>query len=139
MPRIASTVARTLACAALAACVAPPSPSTAASLTLTSCELPGVAGSARCGTYEVPEDRAKPDGRKVSLHVVVLPATGTDRAPDPVISFAGGPGQSAVDEAPAFAQVHAKLRERRDVVLVDLRGTGKSAPLFCKGMMGEHG
>ena len=139
MPRIASTVVRTFACAALAACFAPPSPSAAASLTLGPCELPGVAGPARCGTYEVPEDRAKPEGRKVPLHVVVLPATGTDRAPDPVISFAGGPGQSSVDEAAGFAMVHAKLRERRDVVLVDLRGTGKSAALLCKGLMGEHG
>ncbi|HEV8240872.1 MAG TPA: alpha/beta hydrolase [Thermoanaerobaculia bacterium] len=108
-------------------------------LTLKPCTLEGIAGQARCGNYEVPEDRGNPNGRKIALRVVVLPATGTDHAPDPVISFAGGPGQSSVDEAAGLAAAHARLRARRDVVLVDLRGTGGSVPLLCKQLMGEHG
>jgi pimeloyl-ACP methyl ester carboxylesterase len=106
---------------------------------LSPCTLPGVAAEARCSTYEVPEDRAKPEGRRVPLRVVVLPATGPDRAPDPVVSFAGGPGDSAVEEAGFLASQHAELHKRRDFVLVDLRGTGGSAPLLCKELMGEHG
>jgi len=120
-----------------AACSAAAEPKPA--LTLSPCKLEGVAGPARCGTYEVPEDRGNPNGRKIGLRVVVLPATGPDRAPDAVISFAGGPGQSDVDEAAGLAAAHAALRARHDVVLVDLRGTGGSAPLLCKELMGEHG
>jgi hypothetical protein len=36
------------------------------------CVVEGV--DARCGTFVVPENRAKPNGREIGLHVVVLPA-----------------------------------------------------------------
>jgi hypothetical protein len=36
------------------------------------CVVEGI--DARCGTFAVPEDRAKPDGRTIELNVVVLPA-----------------------------------------------------------------
>jgi len=101
--------------------------------------VPGIAGEARCGTYEVPENRARPNGRMVPLKVLVLPALGAKREPDPIVSFAGGPGDSAVDEAVGFATMYPKLRERRDAVFIDLRGTGGSAPLHCSGMRGTAG
>src|SRR5262249_2652678 len=41
-----------------------------------------------------------------------------------------GPGQSATEAYPLAGYV-AKVRERRDVVMVDQRGTGKSNPLAC--------
>jgi pimeloyl-ACP methyl ester carboxylesterase len=108
-------------------------------LALTPCEVPGVPGTVRCGTYEVPENRSRPQGAKVRLRVVVLPATGAAPAPDPVVPFAGGPGASVVDQARIFATRHAQLRANRDVVLVDLRGTGGSEPLVCPELKGERG
>ena len=81
----------------------------------------------------------QPNGRKVPLKVVVLPATGAHREPDPILHFAGGPGQGVTDEAVAFAMMNASAREKRDGVFIDLRGTGGSAPLNCKSLMGEHG
>jgi pimeloyl-ACP methyl ester carboxylesterase len=130
----------TVAALALAASAASAVPSLAApALALKPCSLPGVTGEVRCGTYEVPEDRADPASRKIPLRVVVLPATGSDRAPDPVVSFSGGPGESAVEEATYFAVAHPALRARRDVVLVDVRGTGESAPLSCEQLKGERG
>ena len=36
------------------------------------CVVDGV--DARCGTFVVPENRAKPDGRTIGLRVVVLPS-----------------------------------------------------------------
>src|ERR1044072_7633321 len=130
----------TVAAPPLAAWAASAVPSLAApALALKPCSLPGVTGEVRCGTYEVPEDRADPASRKIPLRVVVLPATGSDRAPDPVVSFSGGPGESAVEEATYFAVAHPALRARRDVVLVDVRGTGESAPLSCEQLKGERG
>jgi pimeloyl-ACP methyl ester carboxylesterase len=116
----------------------PPARSSPPRLALSPCTVEGVAGEARCGTHEVPEDRARPQGRTVRLRVLVLPATGGQPALEPVVGFAGGPGESAVEEAAAMAMVHAELRRRHDFVLVDLRGTGGSEPLACPGLQGTR-
>src|SRR5215217_579 len=68
-------------------------------LTIGACTDPALPKDARCGTYEVFENRAAKKGRKIPLRVVVLPALGPDRLPDPVVYFAGGPGQSSVEGA----------------------------------------
>src|SRR5689334_15223653 len=105
---------------------------TSSPLILKDCDVQGLQGKARCGTLEVYEDRAAREGRKISLNIVVLPATGTPREPDPLFYFAGGPGSSATEDAPGIAQIFAKVREHRDLVFVDQRGTGGSNPLNCE-------
>lgn len=99
----------------------------------------GFPADARCGIYEVWENRDAKKGRKIPLQVVVLPARGADRLPDPVIYFAGGPGDSSVQEGVYVGQELDKLRDRRDILLVDLRGTGKSGGLFCPELQGTVG
>jgi pimeloyl-ACP methyl ester carboxylesterase len=99
---------------------------------LSSCEVPGIPGKAQCGRYEVFEDRASGKGRKISLRILVLPATGSDRAPDPMVYIAGGPGSSSVEDAEWVAQLMAKIREHRDLLFIDQRGTGESHPLNCQ-------
>jgi pimeloyl-ACP methyl ester carboxylesterase len=99
-------------------------------ITLQPCELRGAPG-AKCGTLEVFENRAARKGRKISINVVVLPATSTTREPDPLFYFAGGPGSGATEDAPGIAQAFARIRDHRDLVFVDQRGTGKSHPLDC--------
>src|SRR5689334_15907434 len=102
----------------------------AALISLAPCEVPGTdpatKDKARCGTFEVFEDREHKAGRKIALKVVVYPATGTDKAPDPLFYIPGGPGHSATDDAPYVAQQAARIREHRDLVFVDERGTGGS-------------
>lgn len=100
-------------------------------ITLTDCEVQGISGKQKCGTLEVYENRAAKTGRKISLNIVVYPATGEKREPDPIFYFAGGPGSAATDDARGFVPQFAKLREHRDLVFVDQRGTGKSHPLDC--------
>ena len=102
----------------------------------------GFPADARCGIYEVWENRDAKKGRKIPLQVVVLPARGANPLPDPVIYFAGGPGDSSVQEGVYVGLELYKLRDRRDILLVDLRGTGKSGGLFCtelKGAVGVQG
>lgn len=103
----------------------------APSLDLLSCELPGLDRPALCGTLAVAEDPAKPDGRTIPLRVAVLPARGASPLPDPVFYLAGGPGLGTTASAGMFGDGFSALQERRDVVLVDLRGTGRSNPLDC--------
>ncbi len=87
---------------------------------------------AQCTTFAVPEDRARPDGRKIKLNIAWLPPTSETAAlPDPVFFLAGGPGQSAVDTYPGLDPVFEEVRKQRHVVLVDQRGTGKSNLLSC--------
>ena len=97
-------------------------------LKLGACSDPALPKESRCGTYEVFENRAARKGRKIPLRVVVLRALGKDRLPDPVVYFAGGPGEASVDEGIYVAQELAPLRQRRDFLLVDPRGTGGSGP-----------
>jgi pimeloyl-ACP methyl ester carboxylesterase len=78
----------------------------------------------------VPENRDKPDGRKVSLFVAVLPANTLHPRADPLFILAGGPGQAASFLGP-FAAALTGVRKDRDIVLVDQRGTGRSSPLVC--------
>jgi pimeloyl-ACP methyl ester carboxylesterase len=101
------------------------------SLALTDCRLPNLSTAAQCGTLKVPEDRSKPDGRKVDIFAAVLPANTVSPKDDPLVVLAGGPGQAASTLAP-FASRLNELRRTRDVVLIDQRGTGRSSPLVCE-------
>ena len=103
----------------------------AAALTLEPCRVPGVAQDARCGVVARPLDPARPDGATIGVHVAVLPALARAKRPDPVFFFAGGPGQSAIDLAGHVERLLGRLRQRRDIVLIDQRGTGRSAALAC--------
>src|ERR1041384_5644506 len=100
-------------------------------LVLNDCAIQGVQGPAKCGTLEVYENRAKKQGRRISLNLVVLPATGDKREPDPFVYFAGGPGSAATEDAQGIAGAFKKVREHHDLLFVDQRGTGKSHPLDC--------
>ncbi|MGH8106585.1 MAG: alpha/beta fold hydrolase, partial [Arenimonas sp.] len=57
--------------------------------------------------------------------------------PDPVFMLAGGPGQSALESYPQLHQAFVDVIKKRNVILVDQRGTGKSNPLICKDASGK--
>ncbi len=103
----------------------------AAAPALTPCRLDGIEHEARCGTLERPLDPAAPQGARITLHYAVLPALARNKQPDPVFFLAGGPGQSAIEMAGPVAGMLSRFLNRRDVVLIDQRGTGRSAPLLC--------
>lgn len=111
--------------AAARAASAPPAPG------LQECRLRGLEHAAWCGTLSRPLSAAAPQGPKITLHYAVLPALARLPKPDPVFFFAGGPGQSAIDLAAPVARMLARFSNRRDLVLIDQRGTGRSAPLAC--------
>src|ERR1700755_398718 len=55
---------------------------------LAPCEVSGAAEGAKeqalCGAYEVFENRATKSGRRIKLKIVVFPATGREKAADPL-------------------------------------------------------
>lgn len=103
----------------------------ATALELSPCWLKGWPRAVQCGVLQRPLDPARPQGVRIDIHVAVVPALARNKAPDAVFFFAGGPGQSAIDLAGPLTAAHARLQQRRDLVFVDQRGTGRSAPLKC--------
>jgi pimeloyl-ACP methyl ester carboxylesterase len=93
------------------------------------CRIPDYDKEVLCATYPVWENRETRQGRKIGLNIVILPALGPDKQPDPVFELAGGPGQGTASIAPIYTG--SLLRRNRDFVLVDQRGTGRSNPLDC--------
>jgi pimeloyl-ACP methyl ester carboxylesterase len=87
--------------------------------------------AARCGVLEVPEDWSHPEGAAIELSVAVVPALNRRAAAAPLFLLAGGPGQGATAMYTSFAAAFARVNRNHDLVLIDQRGTGKSAPLTC--------
>jgi pimeloyl-ACP methyl ester carboxylesterase len=99
------------------------------------CPAAAKAAGARCGVLHVPENPARPHGRKIGLNVLVLPATGPVRDPKRAqYDLEGGPGFAATDFLEFYAGDGALYRQATDIVLADMRGTGGSNPLRCAGI-----
>jgi pimeloyl-ACP methyl ester carboxylesterase len=97
----------------------------------TPCFVPGWHHELQCGQLSQPLDAASPQGVQIEVHYVVAPAMARHKNADPVFFLAGGPGQSAIAVLPQMLGWLSRLNQRRDVVFVDQRGTGLSAPLQC--------
>jgi pimeloyl-ACP methyl ester carboxylesterase len=100
-----------------------------AQLTLRPCGQAGIR--AQCGTLRVPENPLMPDGRQLSLHLVVIPRAETRQAREPLFVLKGGPGEAATTDAADVIEIFEKVRRDRDLVLLDQRGTGDSNRLDC--------
>src|SRR5580658_921474 len=87
--------------------------------------------AARCGTLKVALDPAHAAGAAIDLRVAVIPALNRRTRAAPLFLLAGGPGQAATDLYVSFAGAFARVNRNHDIVLLDQRGTGRSAPLFC--------
>ncbi len=110
-------------------------PAAAAGPEFKPCRLQNPAGissvKAECAWLPVPEDRAKPQGRQLRLRVARIPAVGSRKQPDPLTVLAGGPGMAASVMYTSTTAAFARINQDHDILLVDQRGTGESAPLNC--------
>lgn len=90
---------------------------------LTPCTIAGQP--AQCGSLPVHENRGTRTGRMINLKVAVIESTSPEPANDPVFLLSGGPGVAATEDT-GNIQLFLYLRDQRDIVLVDQRGTGGS-------------
>ena len=95
------------------------------------CHIDGLEDRLRCGYVTVAEDPKKSNGRTINIHYVIVPAVKPLYPAEALLAIAGGPGQSAIDNAALFNQTFSKVRETRDILLIDQRGTGRSNLLSC--------
>jgi pimeloyl-ACP methyl ester carboxylesterase len=95
-------------------------------------ELP----AARCGSVRVPLDRANPGLGTTDVAFALVPRRDASRRSLGTIVYnPGGPGAPAItSEGADFAHSLASVRGRRDLLLVDPRGTGRSEPLRCAAL-----
>ena len=119
----------------------------AAAACLALAALPSLAGAASppgalvscpprldCGVISVPLDHAAPDGGRLQLVVSRLRAR---RGPSggALLFLTGGPGQASVGRIdPAIMLGLRRLSQNREVIAVDLRGTGRSGALACPSL-----
>lgn len=106
--------------------------------TLTPCDrsstqpMAQLAAQAGCLVIEVPLDPAVPDGETLDIRVMHIPAIAPQPEPDPLVIIVGGPGQAATEAGLPIARVLNRVRQRRDLLLVDQRGTGRLSPFDCQ-------
>lgn len=88
-----------------------------------------------CGFLVVPEDRSKPDGNTVRLHVAIYRSRSADPAPDPLIYLTGGGGGNELDRAIRYLDDgNDAILDDRDFIMYSQRGTKYNDPfLECHG------
>ncbi len=105
------------------------------SIDLQDCRInagPGYPGiKARCGILLRPLNPADPGSQLIDLNVAVVPALSLEPEADPFVPIAGGPGQASTQFYAAQASAFEDIRRKRDIVLMDQRGTGQSAAMNC--------
>ncbi|HEV7570883.1 MAG TPA: alpha/beta hydrolase [Thermoanaerobaculia bacterium] len=102
-------------------------------LHLAPCTIAGTP--ARCGTFDVSESPRS--SRMLPLKVIVFAAR--EHNDSAVFPFSGGPGIATTPGAEDEVKIFGAEMRRHDVVLVDQRGTGGSAPLRCPDAQKKHG
>lgn len=92
---------------------------------------------AQCGYVTVPEVHQQPDGPQIELAVLILPnPSGGPTAASPFVITQGGPGGATIETYAFQLTVDSPLRQGRDVILFDQRGTGLSKPsLACPELL----
>lgn len=98
-------------------------------------DLPGSAvegEDVECGYLTVPEEYDVPDGDTIRLGVVIINSTASSPAPDPLVIAQGGPGGSTIDTyaSPLLGAIGNSIRNERDIILFDQRGTYYSEPFL---------
>jgi pimeloyl-ACP methyl ester carboxylesterase len=95
----------------------------------------GQLPSARCGSVEVPLDRANPAAGTTKVAFALVPRRNRSAPSAGTLLFnPGGPGISGIAQAAKIAGQFAPLLDRRDLLIVDPRGTGRSGALRCQAL-----
>ncbi len=89
-------------------------------------------GGLQCSRAVVPLDYSRPRGATITLSLIRLPATDRRRRIGSLFVNPGGPGGSAESEVRVAKLLFSPaVRARFDIVGLDPRGTGGSAPVRC--------
>ena len=85
-----------------------------------------------CGRIAVPLDYSSPASPDIGIGFRWLPATGHPTGV--ILAVEGGPGFSSAGSQNLYLAMAGSLLRSRDMLLVNLRGTGNSTPVNCPGL-----
>ncbi|WP_110207444.1 alpha/beta hydrolase [Nocardioides daejeonensis] len=89
-------------------------------------------GNRECARVQVPLDYAKPNGARIELKLLRVPALDQAGRVGSLVVNPGGPGAPGTTYADQAAYAFgAPLLQRFDIVGFDPRGTGQSSPIDC--------
>ncbi len=83
-----------------------------------------------CGTLIVREEHADPSSPTIELAVAIVHTQAARAAPDPIVFNQGGPGFGSIDTYLPIL-LTSPFRGRRDLIVMDQRGTGHSNPALA--------
>jgi pimeloyl-ACP methyl ester carboxylesterase len=95
-------------------------------------EVRSIDKQALCAFLRVPLDRANPGGQTIRIYFERYPRKDhTSPRLGTVVSIEGGPGYPTTPDRAGRVALWRPVSARRPLVLVDLRGTGRSGALGC--------
>jgi pimeloyl-ACP methyl ester carboxylesterase len=98
---------------------------------LTKC---GTAPLTYCGSLNVPLDYASKASPDIQIGFQLLPPTAAKVATGTILSVEGGPGFATTGSESLYVAAAGPLLRTRNMLLVNLRGTGNSTLINCKGL-----
>jgi pimeloyl-ACP methyl ester carboxylesterase len=111
-------------------------PNAAASIRLGDVSLPRCHQKrlSYCGRLAVPLDYSSPASPDIEIGFRWLPATRTRHAAGTILAVEGGPGFSSTGSQSLYVAMAGRLLRTRNMLLINLRGTGNSTPVNCPGL-----
>jgi pimeloyl-ACP methyl ester carboxylesterase len=135
LPRLSLPVLAAIFCTALSAAGSAGAAAktiTVGALTLTLCQ-PDYNGY--CGSITRPIDPSGVTPGKLTVGFEYYPRSDLSQARlGTILPQEGGPGYSSTGTRDYYLEIFDALRDRRDVLIVDKRGTGLSSPIDCPAL-----
>ena len=86
---------------------------------------------AECATFKRHENPKDTSSRLIDLSVIKFASHSPEPETDAFTLIQGGPGGSSIDLAISYRLAFNDIRKKRDILVVDQRGTGRSNLLSC--------
>ncbi|MDE2774663.1 MAG: alpha/beta fold hydrolase [Chloroflexota bacterium] len=120
--------------AALILLLTPAAVGAQAAFAAASCANPPFGFTTNCGYLRLPQDYDKPDEGNIAIYFIQVKAKNHPSKSDPLVYLVGGPGSSGSQLLPvSFRKYLRAFADERDIIIIDQRGTGESAPrLYCR-------
>ena len=88
-----------------------------------------------CGAIKVPFERRDLSLGKTRVAFAVRPRDERDRPSlGTIVALEGGPGYASSWTAPSYVKLFGSVLRRREMVTIDMRGTGRSGALDCRDL-----
>ncbi len=137
---VSTLLAGGLAVAGPASGATPPERAAAAATGSPALRHCSVVPGALCGHLSRPWDPTGAVPGDIGIGFAFVPARDTSRpALGTVVPHEGGPGYSTTGTGQAYADMYGPLLDRRNLLLVDQRGTGRSEPVSCPALQNLTG